>query len=175
GGPGPALAGHGAVNAGFESLLLDVAQALVELQPQSPYGPLPAAEMTVRAAAADLAGNLTSRASGIPEPAAATILQAIAEALAIFKEPALQEALGVHAPWAAVRTAAQRYLQTDPQIQLHVQRGKDGMVVLSWLAEAVPTLDTSRTLARPDAATIAAATGWLQASLALREREAAAA
>ena len=74
-----------------------------------------------------------------------------------------------------MRQAAQRYLQTDPQIQLHVQRGKDGMVVLSWLAEAVPTLDTSRTLARPDAATIAAATGWLQASLALREREAAAA
>jgi hypothetical protein len=47
------------------------------------------------------------------------------------------------------------------------------MLMLSWLAEAVTTLDTSRPLRQPDAATRAAALGWLQASLELREREAA--
>jgi hypothetical protein len=171
GGAGPVLAGHAAVNDAFEGLLLEVAQALAELGAQ----PLPPAELTLRAAASDLAANLASRTSGIPEPTARTILVEIAEALALFKTPTLQAALGAHSPWSAVRSAAQRYLRVDAPIEECVSRGKDGMVVLSWLAEAVTTLDVSRALRQPDAATVAAATDWLQASLALRRREAAAA
>jgi hypothetical protein len=173
GGAGPQLAGHGTVNAAFEGMLLEVAQALAELQPQPGYPPLPAAEMTLRAAASDLASNLATRTNGIPQPTATSILQAISDALAIFKEPALQSALGANSPWAAVRGAAQRYLRVDPWITAHVRRGKAGMLILSWLAEAVPTFDTSRALAEPDAATIAASVDWIQASLALRQREAA--
>jgi hypothetical protein len=175
GGPGPALAGHGSVNDAFEGLLVDVAQAVAELQPQRGFPPLPAAELTLRAAASELAANLATRTAGIPEPTARTILVAIAEALALFKEPAVQAALGTRSPWAAVRAAAQRYLQVEPWVEAHVRRGKGGMVVLAWLAEAVTTLDTSRPLAQPDALTIAAAADWLEASLALQRRAAAAA
>jgi hypothetical protein len=49
------------------------------------------------------------------------------------------------------------------------------MVILSWLAEAVTSLDVSSALREPDAATIAAAVDWIQASLALSRRGAAAA
>jgi hypothetical protein len=170
GGPGPVLAGHGSANDAFEGLLLEVAQALAELQPQPGLQPLPAAELTLRAAASELAENLASRTSGIPAPTARTILQAIAEALALFKEPAIQAALGTRSPWAAVHAAAQRYRQVEPWIEEHVRRGKGGMVVLAWLAEAVTTLDTSRPLAQPDALTFAAAVDWLQGSLALQQR-----
>jgi len=171
GGPGPTLAGHGAVNEAFEGLLLAVAQALAELGTT----PLPPAEVALRAAASDLAANLAGRSGGIPEPAARTILGAIGEALALFKDPAVQVALGAHAPWPAIESAAQRYLRVDAPIEECVSRGKDGMVMLSWLAEAVPTFDVSRALREPDAATTAAAVDWIQASLALSRRGAAAA
>jgi hypothetical protein len=171
GAPGPALAGHGAVNEAFEGLLLGVAQALAELGTP----PLPPAEVALRAAASDLAANLTSRTSGIPEPAARTILGEIGEALALFKEQPLQVALGERSPWGALRSAAQRYLRVDAPIEECVSRGKDGMVILSWLAEAVTSLDVSSALREPDAATTAAAVDWIQASLALSRRGAAAA
>jgi hypothetical protein len=169
GGSGPVLAGHGGVNDAFEGLLLDVAQALTELGRDS----LPAAELTLRAAAADLAGNLAARSSAIPGPTGRLIIAAISEALALFKEPLLQTALGANSAWGALDSAAQRYLHVDPAIDAHVGRGKGGMVVLAWLAEAVVTLDTSRPLLRPDAQTVAAAVEWIQASLALRRSESA--
>jgi hypothetical protein len=171
GGRGPSLAAHGGVNDAFEGLLVDVTQALAELGAR----PLQTAELTLRAAASELAGNVASRTSGIPEPTARVLIASISEALALFKEPLVQAALGTHSPWAALRAAAQRYLRTDPAVEAHVERGKDGMVVLSWLAEAVTTLDTSRPLLQPDARTVAAAVGWLNGSLALRRGEAAAA
>ena len=171
GGPGPPLAGHAAVNSGFEELLLDVAQAIAQLGSD----PLPPAEIALRAAASDLAMNLSGRTSGIPQPAARSILDAIGRALALFKDAAVEAALGAQSPWAAVRAAAERYLRVDAPIEECVSRGKDGMVMLSWLAEAVTTFDVSRTLRGPDAATTAAAVDWLQASLALSRRGAAAA
>ena len=165
------LAVHAPVNGSFEPLLLGLAEAVYQLEAPPGFRPAPAAELALRVAAAQLATNIGGRTSGIPEPTARMILAAVGAALAIFKEPAAQAALGVQAPWAAVRAAARRYLHEEPAIEAHVMRGKAGLTLLAWLAEAVVTLDPARPLRTVDASVVAAAGSWLQASLALSERD----
>ena len=165
------LAVRAPVNAAFEPLLLGLAETLYALDAPPGYRPMPAAELAVRGAAAQLATNIGGRTSGIPEPTARMILAAIGAALAIFKEPAVQAALGARSPWAAVRAATARYLHAEPAIEAHVMRGKAGLTMLGWLAEAVVTLDPAHALRAVDAQVVAAAGSWLQASLALSERE----
>src|SRR5262249_59612124 len=135
GGGGPRRAGRGTVTAAWGGMPPAGPRPPAEPRPQRGHPPLPAAEMTLRAAASDLASNLATRTSGIPQPTATSILHAITDALAIFKEPALQAALGGRSAWEAVRAAAQRYLRVDPSITPHVPPAKAAILILSRLPQ----------------------------------------
>jgi hypothetical protein len=168
--PGPPLAGTSGPNLEFEPLLINVAEALHGVQADRLLGPLPASQVTLRTAAAQLAANLIPRSGGIAAYAARDILDAITQALAIFRQQPLQGALGARSVWLAVRQVAQRYLDEDPPISAHVTRGRSGMQLLAWLAEVLPGLDRlGGSLVTPGDPVVAAATSWLQATLGLYE------
>ncbi|HYZ79218.1 MAG TPA: hypothetical protein VE596_17770 [Gaiellaceae bacterium] len=171
---GPALAAAGGRNAEFDELMIDLAEALYRFGSDS-LGPLPANAERIREAAAQLAANLSPRSGGMTAYAAHDLLETIASAIQIFKQPAVQAALGARSLWTAVRSASERYVHTDADIDAHVTRGKAGQLLLAWLAETVPRLGDVAAVAAPDDPVIAAAAAWLEASLSIRQREARAA
>jgi hypothetical protein len=154
--------------------MIDLAEALYRFGSDR-MGPLPANAERIRQAAATLAANLSPRSGGMTAYAAHDLLETIAAAIQIFKQPAVQAALGARSVWTAVRSASERYLHSDVDIDAHVTRGKAGQLLLAWLAETVPRLGDVAPVMGPDDPAIAAAAAWLEASLSIREREAPAA
>lgn len=168
-GPSLATPGHGS-NAAFETLLFDLAE---DLTPENPA--TPNADLQIRMSARQLAANLIARGGGITVFAAGDLLSAIKTALEILKQPAIQHAVGANSVWLAVRSLAQSYLNEQPEIGAHTVRAKAGMLLLAWLAEALPRLEqTSTPLISASNQVIGAAFSWLQATLDLAEQEPAA-
>jgi hypothetical protein len=169
---GPALATANARNAEFDPLMIDLSAAIYHLEPAPGYGPPPDTEVTLQTAATQLAANLVPRSGGMAAYAGTELLGAVQSALKIFKTPALQRALGAQSLWDAVRAAARMYLSQEVDIDPHLTRGKSGMLVLNWLAQALPSLGGSAgTLTVPDASVVSAATAWLQSSLSLSDQQ----
>jgi hypothetical protein len=160
---GPALAGHGRPNTGFEGLMINLCEALYRLaDPMRGTGP--SSRVTVGMAARSLAANLLPRAGGITAYAGASLLTSIAQGIEILKVPALQFGFGSQSVWGVVRTVATR-LGHETDIGSHVTRGKSGQQVLAWLAEASSDLENPM----PNQEVITAATAWLEASLMIAE------
>jgi hypothetical protein len=179
---GPTLALPGAPvgatrNTSFESLLLDLAEALSRIVSDPVYGGVPASEeIAVHAAAASLASNVSGHGRGMASVATNELLATITEALAILKDPAVQQAVGARGVWDAVRAIARRYLDEEPNIEAHLGRAKSGMTILSWLAGAAPGLDAiGGDLVAANDPVITAAIEWMQSTLALEEQAPAAA
>ncbi|MGH7455553.1 MAG: hypothetical protein ACRENG_29635 [bacterium] len=170
---GSSLATPGGRNSAFETLMTGLTEALYKLDEHPTFhaeaGTYEATRL--RQAASQLADNLISRSSGIASFAARDILEMIQQALEILKQTPVQQAVSASSVWGAVRSIAERYMNESFDISSHVTRGKAGMMVLAWLAEALPHLgDYNAPLVALDHPVIAAATEWLQASLALEER-----
>jgi len=172
---GPSLAAPGGRNEDFESLMIDLTEALAKLGADPVFARVPTAEIPTRTAASQLAANLLARSGGVATLAARDLLTAIRQALDILKHEALQQAVGARTVWGAVQRISQLYLGEDPDIDSHVTRGKAGNLVLAWLAESFPRLDDADggRLLPPGDPTIGAATVWLQASLTLTAKNAA--
>jgi hypothetical protein len=168
GSPGLPLAGTGSPNTEFEPLLIGLAETLHAVQPDRLVGPLPASQVPLRTAAAQLAANLIPRSGGMAAYAARDILDAIAQALAILRNETLQGVVGGRSVWLTVRAVAQRYLGEDPQIDPHLTRGRSGTQMLEWLAEVLPRLEQlGGSLITARHPVVGAATAWLQATLGL--------
>jgi hypothetical protein len=171
---GPDLALRvGGRNAEFESLMLDLTEALSRLAEDRLFGSIPPGlDVGVRTTALVLATNVSEHARGMASVATTDLLSSIADALAIVKEPALQQSLGTHAPWDAVRTLTSRYLGRDVDVSAHVSRARTGMGVLAWLADALPRVDiqSAGLLVQPADPVIVLAIQWMQATLRLMRR-----
>jgi hypothetical protein len=165
------LAVRDAFNAEFEGLMLELTEALLELERSGAIGLPQLSEHRLRASAARLAENLLARNRGIPEPAARELIGTINAALAILRVPAVQTALGARSVWTAVEQAARRYLGEDPHVSLHVERGRAGLDVLAWLARSAAGLEGTAMLAPPGPDVLAGAGAWLRATLALAEND----
>lgn len=171
-GEGPVLATPQGRNTEFESLMIDLAAALYHLEPVPGYGPQPDSEAALQAAASELAANLAPRSGGMAAYAGTELLGAVQAALTILKEPALQSAVGAHSVWSAVHSICQAYLNQEVDVESHVTRGKSGLLVLSWLAGALPSLGgAAGAVSLPDGPVVAAAVAWLQSSLSLGEKQ----
>jgi hypothetical protein len=175
-GPGPTLAVAGSptepggTNTTFESLMIDLAEVLYQFNP-SPFPNLYVDEAPLRVVARQLAANLLPRSGGIATFAARDLLGILRDALAILKQPLVQRAVRAHGVWEAVRAITSQFSHQDVGITQHVERGKSGMLILTWLAEVLPQLDNpgQRVFLSGHTAVRAAAGSWLQASLALHE------
>lgn len=162
----------------FEETMLTLCEALYKLDENSSnanYGGMNQ-QMRVRAAAGRLLAHLLNAAGGITVFLAQEILQSLREAIAILRQRDLLAAFGARDLWAAISRIDRLAHTQHPAAQLYVQRGKAGMTVLSWLADAAPYLENpSGVLVNLDHPVIPAAVEWLQAALAIGEAEASAA
>jgi hypothetical protein len=170
-GDGPSLAVDEPANGDFEALLIDLAAAIYRLDPEGRSGLGDA--VALRTSATLVGASLSDRRVGVPEPAARELLAAVNEALAIFKQPPIQRAVGALGPWSAVAAVARRYLREQVEVPLHVERARTGLVLLAWLAETAGGGGSPAALPGPEVR--AAAQSWLEATLSLHERESAAA
>jgi hypothetical protein len=165
---GATFAAAKARNTDFESLMIDLAEALYKLEDVSDAG----LEVPVQTAANQLADNLVTHGGGMALVASRHLLSAIETCVAILKRPQVQQAVGAHSLWQAVQNISQSYLGVQVDTASHVTRGKAGLQILTWLAEVVPFLEqTGHQLVPPGSPVMAAAGSRLEASLTLHEQE----
>ena len=155
-------------NTAFPRLLFAVADALHGYDPRT--AGIAGADTALRTAAHSLAANLMTRGGGLASFAGRDIVQALQQAVDVLKQPAVQRAVQARSAWMAAGQLARRYLGRAVDVVAHVQRGRAGMRLLAWLAEAAPGLDAYvRPLVPPGVPVREAAFAWLQASLDLTQ------
>jgi hypothetical protein len=157
---------------GFEDAMLDLCEALYkldELATNITYGGI-AQQTRVRSTAARLAEALSDAGGGITVFLAQEILSSLKESLAILGNADLRGAFGARDVWGTIAgidrmTRTQRF---DPR--LYLQRGRAGVTVLAWLADAAPHLENAAPLlVALDHPVIPAAVDWMEAALAIGE------
>jgi hypothetical protein len=171
-GPPEDEAASGPANSQFFDAMLELAEALYKLDELSrgdPTGGI-AQQARLRRAARTLVEGLVSAAGALTLFIAEDLLATTRAALAIFRHADVLAALGARQPWDAVATV--RRLNRKPQrpAALHLERGRAGMALLAWVAQAAPHLDDSGPpLVGLDNPVIAAAISWLEASLGIAD------
>jgi hypothetical protein len=160
----------------FIDAMLGLCEALYKLDERATnanYGGM-AQQSRVRASAARVLAQLLGSAGGITVFLAQEILQSLREAIAILKQPSLLAALGARDIWSAIERIDRIAHTPHNPARLYVQRGRAGMTVLAWLAEAAPMLERpTGALVQLDHPVIGAALDWMQAALAIGEADAA--
>lgn len=172
------LFGADAARNSFTDSMLSLCEALYKLDENASnadYGGM-SQQMRVRSGAARVLGLLLESAGGITVFLAQEILQSLREAIAILKHRELLAALGARDVWSAIARIDRLAHTRHREARLYVQRGRAGMTVLSWLADAAPHLERqSGALVKLDHPVIGAALDWMEAALAIGETEAASA
>ncbi|XZG68940.1 hypothetical protein ACTSKR_09760 [Chitinibacteraceae bacterium HSL-7] len=100
--------------------------------------------------------QLFARSGGMVTFAATDILQAVRDATAFLREPALHAAFGVRSMWALVAASSEI---SEHQTRQHADMGAAGVHMLAWLAQ--PTAGQSGVM--PPTPIYAAAQRWLMA------------
>jgi hypothetical protein len=157
----------------FENLMIDLCESLYKFDEEGATNSSFAAHVQVRVlmAARNLAENLLDRSGGMTPFAANEILGTIQSAVQILQQPSLQRAFGARSLWTLVRAVATRYLHFQPDTSAYVTRGKSGLILLSWLADSLPLVNSGQPLLTVAHPAIGAAAEWLQASLIVREAQ----
>lgn len=156
-------------NRGFDDAMITLCESLYKMDEQTAYGQS-SAPARMRAAALRVAENLLHRGTGVDVFAAQEIVATIQQCIQILQQASLQRAFFERSVWGTVRAILRRYNQTEPDADNYVRRGKSGMMVLSWIAGALPDLAGSSPVAVDlDHPVIASAEEWLESSLAVRE------
>ena len=166
------VAADGDRNFQFEDRMLELCEALYKLDevPTSdPYGGS-MQQARVRKAARSLTQNLSEAGGGITAFIAGEIIAALRQAFAIIGHPDLRGAFAARDVWGVVAGVARVARVVFNRPEPYVRRGKAGMTVIAWLAEASDQLD------RPGGALVAighpvvgSAIDWLEATLDIGE------
>jgi hypothetical protein len=159
----------------FENLMISLCEALYKLDEgviqKGASNPLEQAK--VRTLGEQLADYLLNHTTGESTFAANDILAATREATEILKDPHVEHAFGAHNVWMTVTAILSRYGGPAADPASLVVRGKAGLTILSWLADAHLVINVStQPLVGLDNPVIAAAVDWLQSSLAIEQGKA---
>jgi hypothetical protein len=156
----------------FEDLMLDLCEALYkldELATNASYGGI-AQQTRVRSTATRLLEATVEGGGGITVFLAQEIMASLKAALAILGHADVKGAFGARDVWGTI-AGIDRITKTrraDPR--LFVRRGRAGMTVLSWLADAAPHLANMEVLlVALDHPVIPMAVDWMEAALAIGE------
>lgn len=161
----------GSSNTAFPGLMIDVTEAIYQIEPMLAYGNV-ASFARLRLAAQRLASNIGQRAGGLAGFAGRDLVRTVQESLDILKHAPLQRALGARDVWSAVQSIARLYLHEDVDVASHVRRAKAGTVILAWIAEVLPRIDDHATPpVREGDPVLSAAATWLEASLVLEDAQ----
>jgi hypothetical protein len=151
---------------GFDEAMLEMCEALYKLD----EGAGISQQTRVRIAAERLVEQLVSASGGITVFLAKEVLQALRDALVILANPALRGAFGARDVWGVVAAIDRMSRTQRGDARLFARRGKAGMTVLAWLADAAVHLeDQTAMLVGLDHPVIAAAVDWMEAALAIGE------
>lgn len=168
---GPTLGTSDGHNIAFAGLMMNLAEALYKVDSvyavNAAFGidTYRSNDISIRVAGRQLASNLISRSGGIATFAAQELVRSLAQALDILKQRPVQQAVQARSVWTALRNISRYYLNEDVDVDSHVQRGRSGMQILSWLAEVLLHLEENNApIVTPDHPVIAAAVNWLQFS-----------
>jgi hypothetical protein len=161
----------------FENLMISLCEALYKLDegviPQGVSNPLEQAK--VRAMGEQLAEHLLNHTTGVSAFAATDILATTRKATEILKDPHVEHAFGARDVWMTVTAILHRYGGAEVEPVAFVSRGKAGLTILSWLADAHAVMNAStQPLVGLDNPVIAAAVDWLQSSLTIEQSKAVA-
>jgi hypothetical protein len=156
----------------FENLMISLCEALYKLDegviPKGASNPLEQAK--VRTLGEQLAEHLLSHTTGESTFAASDILASTRAATGILKDPRVEHAFGAHSVWTTVAAILRRYGTAGPDPVSYVVRGKAGLTILSWLADAHGVIGaSSQPLVGLDNPVISAAVDWLQSSLSIEQ------
>jgi hypothetical protein len=155
GAPGRAvLAGSSPVNREFPALLGELAVAVAG----SASDPVFSAAALARASGA-LIENLAPRLATVPDRVEHDALDALRVALAVFRQPDVQHALGASDARHAVDSAVRRFIGPRSPLEAALARGAAGQVLLGWVA-------TSFDAATVPPAVLDAAIRWARATSA---------
>ncbi len=162
-------------NADFENFMIDLCEALYKLDEGAlrPGTSNPLEQAKVRSVAAQLTDHLLNHTTGESAFAANDILASIRAATDILKDPQVEHALGAHSLWPTVQAILHRYGGATEDPTAFVTRGKAGLTILAWLAEAQPLLaDSAHPFVGLDNPVISAAVDWLSSSLTIEQGKA---
>lgn len=168
----------GIANREFETLMLELCEAMYRMDERQMVSSHldTASNARIRSAARRLLGNLVRAGGGVTPFLAAELMTALKQALAILKHMHLRQVFAARDIWDVV-TAIQRQARIrsgDPRV--FVERGRAGMTIIVWLAEAAQKLrQYGQPLIAPQDPIILSAVNWLQASLTVSEWQAQAA
>lgn len=167
---GPVSA-EGGRNQRFEDRMLELCEALAQLdQSGGTAGQgTTMGQSRVRTAARALAQNLGDASTGMAAFVASEVIATLKDAFAVLGHADLRGAFHARDIWDVVRaiTRLGHAQLADPQP--FVRRGKAGMLLLAWLADALDkVLGSGSVIAQGDPA-IGAAIDWLEATLAIGE------
>lgn len=156
----------------FEDQMLDLCEALYkldELATNASYGGV-SQQARVRSAATRLLETLVNAGGGITVFLAQEIMAAMKAALAILGHPDVKGSLGARDVWASIAAIDRLGRVRRPDPRLYVRRGRAGLTVLAWLADASPhVVVAGQPLVALDHPVIAAAIDWMETALAIGE------
>ena len=171
------FAADDAVNEGFEELLLALAEAMHRFAMSTPLDLAPpVGRREIARAAQALAHNLLQRGGGATPYIAEEALAVITEVVAIFRHREVLDALGARSLWDGVAAALALGAAAPrgpgglgPLARARLTRGRAGLALITWLAEAAPQLASGLASAELDrsAPILGEGTAWLEATLSL--------
>lgn len=159
-------------NSDFDNFMIDLCEALYKLDEGAlrPGSSNPLEQAKVRTLAQQLSEHLLNQTTGESAFAANDILAVVRAATDILKDPQVEHAFGAHTVWSTVQAIFKRYSVSSEDPVPYVTRGKAGLTILAWLAEARDQLsDSGRPLVGLDNPVIPAAVDWLSTSLTIEQ------
>ncbi len=166
---GPLTAGADR-NSLFEDRMLTLCEALFALEGQAggQFGGI-AGQTRVRSAARKLLDNLLGASTGIAAFLAVEIIATLKAAFAILGHPHLRAQFAARNIWDVVAAISRISGRAMRPPSPYIRRGKSGMVILAWLAEASGDLDSGRPVVKQGDPVIMAAMEWIEAVLEIGE------
>jgi hypothetical protein len=151
----------GGTNRDFEELLLDLCDAIMKAADGGSQG-------RVRASGTRLAENIGDAANDMVRMAARDIFDSVGQAIAILNHVEVRSMLMARTLWNAVASIDRRFRRPVRPTLSHLRRGRAGMAVLAWLADAIDSLEKgSGSLVSPGDTVIDAAIEWVDETLSL--------
>jgi hypothetical protein len=156
-----------AANDQFEELLLDLCDAIMKAADGGSQG-------RVRVGGARLAENVASAANDMVQMIARDILDCLAQAIAILNHAQVRSVLRARTLWDAVTSIDRRFRRAPRPTLAHLRRGRAGMAVLAWLADAIESIEQGAgALISAGDTVIDSAIDWVDETLSiLREEDA---
>lgn len=157
-------------NALFEDRMLTLCETLIALHGQAggQYGGF-TGQARVRSAARKLLANILGASGGITAFLAGEIIATLKAAFAILGHPHLRGQFGARNIWDVVQAIYRLSGRPMRAPSAYIRRGKSGMTILAWLAEASEKLESNSPLVEQGDPVIGAATEWIEAVLEIGE------